>query len=97
MIDQLRLQFLSFIIIAGITAITVQVTAHGRADHKKEWGAKPVPGVEFVPPGAGGDELIDDEVLGELSSAALGTSADGSPPLDKETLEEISPFGVIGD
>jgi len=40
---------------------------------------------------------MDDEVLGKFSQAVSGTSTDGPPTVEEETLEEFLPFGIIRD
>jgi hypothetical protein len=96
-VDHFGLQFLPFWVLAGITTVTVQVAPHGGAENHEKGRIEPVPGAEFFPLGVSGDELIDDQVLGEFSQAIFGTSTDGPPAMQEEASEKLLPFRIIGN
>ena len=96
-VDQGCFQFLSLVVLAGITAVTVQVATHGRADDQEERRVESVARFKFLPSGGGDDELVDDQIFGKFSQAFLGTPADGPPAMEQDAFEEISPFGIIRD
>jgi hypothetical protein len=96
-VDHFCFQFLPFWVLAGITTVTVQVAPHGGAENHEKGRIEPVPGAKFFPLGVSGDELIDNEVLGEFSQAIFGTSTDGPPAMQEEALEKLLPFRIIGD
>jgi hypothetical protein len=95
--DEGCLQFLPLVIIPGITAITIQVTTHGWADHQKERRMESISGFKLVPFGGGGDELVDDEVFSKLGQAFPGTPTDGPLDVEKKAFKEISAFRIIGN
>ena len=94
-VNQRRFQFFSLVVLAGITAVTVQVTAHGRADDQEERRVESVARFKFLPSGGGGDELVDDQIFGKFGQAFLGTPADGPPAMEQDAFKEISPFRII--